>query len=519
MNLTISFITPLNNKFPFEITSGKVFMPRHGPVAIASRLERLGHDVTVFDENAGSRINWKRVWSSDVVCLSLMSFCACKGYEYAAKTRSRSKAPIIIGGPHATLMPDECLKHCDWVIRKEGDETLPLLIEELFHGNNPKNLAGISFKEENGYAVHNPARDFVCNFDSPVNMSLVDGYRALTIARGLKDALTRMVPRFNVLPVQTSRGCPFMCRFCFVKDELGLEYRLRDPDAVVQDIETGLNLLKTRYVMFVDNDITINREHTKSLFEKIARRFGGDLELYFFARISLSKDQEMLEWMRTAGNICVAVGVESINDDTLIQFSKGQTREQIADAISAFSKNKINIQALTIFGGEEDTAETVRETIDFYIENKVYNIGVCALYDFPSKGPDIHSAPMWPSKRFIHHDWRFFNGNFVVFYPRRIKPSSLQREISRAFERFYKSQKQTVFQYHPSLATAKHYASYLETMEKGLYTRDGSLIEENLPVGPRESAIPLSVPRSSIVGEAAGFYAHKIGRASCRERV
>ncbi|MEW5946521.1 MAG: radical SAM protein [bacterium] len=512
MKKKITLITPLENKYPMEITSGKVFMPRYGPLALAGVLQKGGYDVVLFDENAGSGIDWNRVRDSDAVCFSLMSFCAKKGYSYIQKARSLSDAAIIIGGLHASMMPEECLDHCDWLIRREGDETLPLLLASIFGGGDTKNIAGISYKKPDGTVTHNPDRPPVADIRHSADPRVVAGYRPLTFRKVMSDIISNHVPRFNVLPVQATRGCPYGCSFCFVKHELGTEYRKRDPDEVVRDIEIGMERLKTNYIFFVDNDLTIDREYTKSLFEKLIGRFPGGLNIYFFARVSLGHDSELLELARGTGKVCVAVGVESINDMTLKQLNKGQTREEIVESLAAFRRHKIDIQALTIFGGENDTVETIRDTVRFYLENRVYNIGICCLYDFPFKKRHFGYEQMWPDHRFIHHDWRFYNGNFVVFYPRLMKPGALQKEILLSFRRFYMKQKKTVFQFHPSLATVKHYIPYLESAEKGLYAPDETLIEDRLHGLQRPDHIPLRVSKTSILNEALLFYMHNFYR-------
>jgi len=489
-----------------EITSGKVFMPRYGPLALASSLESQGYDVVLFDENAGSKLDWDRIRSSNVLCFSLMSFCAQKGYSYIQKVRHVSNATIIIGGLHASMMPEECLDHCDWLVRREGDETLPLLIAAIFGDGDPRAIPGVSYKKADGSVIHNPDSSFVSDINHSIKPCLVDGYRPITIRKIFSDIIANYVPRFNILPVQATRGCPHRCSFCFVKHELGTEYRKRDPDDVVRDIALGMAHLKTNYIFFVDNDLTIDRKYTKILFKKLIDRFSGRLNFYFFARVSLGHDTELLDLASRAGNVCVAVGVESINNTTLKQLNKGQTREEIVEALAAFRKNKIDLQALTIFGGEDDTRETIRETIDFYLENQVYNIGICCLYDFPFKKRLFGYEQMWPDYRFIHYDWRFYNGNFVVFYPRRMKPSTLQREVFLAFRRFYKRQKKTVFQFHPSLATVKHYIPYLESIEKDLYSTDEILQENKLYNLERSEHISLNVSKFSTFNEALLFY-------------
>lgn len=516
MNNKITIINPLENRIPMEITSGKVFMPRYGPMILAGLLDEQGFDVIVYDENAGSAVDWTRVYDSGIVCFSLMSFCAPKGYEYIEKVRKHSRAQVIIGGFHASTMPEECLDHCDWLVRGEGDEALPGLISALVNNGDPFSIPGVSYRDSSGATIHNRKAPFIREIKHRVDTSLVAGYTKINAVRIFRDMRRNFVPRFNVLPVQASRGCPHNCSFCIVRRELGNVYRMRDPGDVIRDIAAGLERLKTNVVFFVDNDLTVEREYTRKLFEMLIDRFSGDLTLYFFARASFAHDTEMIELAKRTGDICIAAGFESINDSTLIQLKKGQTRDDVEKALDAFASQGVKVQALTIFGGEEDTVDTINETIDLYIRYGVYNIGVCCLYDFPLKSQGCGDPQMWPDHRYIHHDWRYYNGNFVIFFPRRMKPSVLQKEMSHAFKRFYRGQRNTVYQYHPSLSTARVYAAYLEEVEKEFYSAGGELLEERLEeaAGSRRMAgrVDLEPGGFAVLKEAGGFYFNNLFR-------
>lgn len=510
----ITIICPYDDTLPLQVTSYRAFMPRYGMLTVADAMRRAGYSVTAFCELSGSRIHWPTVFHSDAVCFSLMSFGSLRGYAYADRIRKRCPGiPVIFGGSHASVLPEDCLDHCDFVVKNEGEATIVDLLNTIFSERDAVSVNGVAFKNRDGTVTHTPPRAFIESLDFIADPSVIRGYSERNLGFYIKDTLRNGVPRFNVAVTQGSRGCPFGCTFCFVKQELGTKYRKRDPDLVLREIELSLKHLKTRYIFFADNDLTLDREHAMQIFERIEKRFGGNVDLFFFSRITIARDRELMRAIERAGRACIALGVESVEPDTLLAFDKKQTVEDIRECLDLFAGFRVKLQLLFVFGSDTDTVDRIRKAVDFVVERRVYNWGFCSLYDFPTKQQVLGAPQSLPDHRFIHRDWRFYSGNFVVHYPRNMKPSTLQREMSRAYRKFYAGNPNAFYQYHPIQATYKYYLPLLERAEAGLYTRDEILKEDLLP-GPMAMAkeLPMNFSRAALASELARFYAGNLTR-------
>jgi anaerobic magnesium-protoporphyrin IX monomethyl ester cyclase len=492
---TVAVISPLEQNPPLEGFSRLINLPRYGTTSVATALKEAGYRVRVFSEFVRSSIDWDFVLEADYVCFGLLSYCALRGYDMAAMIRARSRAPIIFGGSHASVLPEDCLRYCDYAIRNEGEETCVELLRRLDRGESVEDLQGISYRDAEGRIVHNPDRPFMKDIDLVPDPSLDENYRPISPFDVAKNFLLHRRFVINAQILQTSRGCPHQCTFCFGRVELGSQYRLRSIDSVITDIKRKIEYLESNWFYVVDNEFTVNRKRTRELLERMIREFGpGGLRMLIFARIEVSKDEELLDLMKRAGVYRIYLGIESVNDSTLSEYHKRQTIRDIEASIETIYRHGLEVFASLVLGGEHDTAETIRDTFTFLIRNRVHAICMLSLYDFPTKEKCLGVRQVMPDNRFIHHDWRFYNGNFVIHYPRRMRPSTLQREMIEGTRRFYsrgrvfgqliRGRTDYLAQFQslkPVLETMRRYAHVLERYERGLYDKDDVLIEEKLP--------------------------------------
>ncbi len=510
----ITMISPYEKRIPLQVASYRAYLPCYGFLSIATTLRNVGYEVKAYCEASGSKVDWRRVAESDVICFSLMSFSSRRGYEFVARIRRMNpEIPIIVGGAHASVLPEECLDHFDYVVRNEGEAIIVELLEAIENGGDVSEVKGISYIGTDGTPVHNPPADFIKSLDIVADPGLIEGYSPRTLTSYFGDTLKNGVLRFNFAVAQTSRGCPFECRFCFVKQELGRRYRTKSPALVLREIELALDRLKTRYVFFADNDVAVNRKHALKLFSLIEQRFHGDIDMFFFTRAATALDQELMGLIERAGRACIGVGIESIAPETLEDFNKKQTIHDIEYCLEEFSRYNVKIQPLFIFGSDNVEEKTLRRSLAFVLKHKVYNWGFSSLFDFPTRGKVLGYPQVLPDDRFIHRDWRFYTGNFVVHYPAKMRPSVLQREMETVLRKFYSLNRNTFYQYYPIRATYRNYISFLEKAEAGLYNNDGTLREHLLP-GPMYDTfdIGVSVNRLALLVEIARFYAGNILR-------
>ena len=484
----VSIINP--HEPHFDRMSTLFVMPRYGTIAVGTALRRAGHDVRVFCEFTRGKIDWDYVLSSDYVCFALMTFCSQRGYELARQVREQTKVPLIFGGAHPTVLPEECLDHCDYVVRNEGEGTLLELLARLQAGEPVTDVAGLSYRTPEGVIRHNPTRDFLLDIDTPQDVSVLDGYGQS------KDRFHGRIPAMHLQVVQTTRGCPFNCRFCVAPQELGIKYRMKSNATVLQDIESSMAVTGSRTFMLVDNEFTVNRKRTVSLLEDIIARYQDSLDLVVFARTEVGQEPDILELMKRAGVKILFLGVESVNEDTLKFFNKKQTLDSVRRNVANIHAAGIHTMGSTILGSDHDTPESIRDTADFFIENGFYHAHFYSFYEIPTKQQVLGLPQLLPDHRFIHHDWRFYNSAYVVHYPLQMKPSTLQRIIVANYEKFYSLRRRAadplkgtaygrtamkLFMVNPEMRLAKQYIPILEELEAGLYDEHERLIESRLP--------------------------------------
>ncbi|MHC4179346.1 MAG: cobalamin-dependent protein, partial [Planctomycetota bacterium] len=142
----IAIISPLEEHPPLEGFSRIVNLPRYGTTCIATVLRDAGYEVRAFSEFVRCEVDWDYVFSADYVCFSLLSFCSHRGYDMADRIRTKTSVPIVFGGSHPSVLPTDCLGHCDYVVRNEGEGTILELLGALERGAGVEDILGISYR-------------------------------------------------------------------------------------------------------------------------------------------------------------------------------------------------------------------------------------------------------------------------------------------------------------------------------------------------------------------------------------
>lgn len=491
----VALISPLEENPPLEGFSRIMNLPRYGTTSVATAIKNAGYEIRVFSEYVRCKIDWDYVLGADYVCFGTLSSSSLKAYEIADLIKVKRQIPIIFGGSHASVLAEDCLAHCDYVVRNEGEAAVLELLNALDQGKGGEDIKGISYKDKQGRIIHNPDREFMADIDMVPDISLLENYRPISFMDNARNYLREKRFHVNAQILQTSRGCPNKCSFCFGRVELGNKYRMRSIESIILDIKNKIKILKTTWFYVVDNEFTINRKRTRELLNRLIEEFGGKLQLLIFARIEIYRDEELLKLMKKAGVYRIYLGIESVNDHSLKEYNKSQTLDDIKKSIQTIYAHGLEIFASLVLGSDQDTRQSIRDTFTFLVEYKVHAICVLSVYDFPYKEKTLGIPQVFPDNRFIHNDWRFYNGNFVIHYPKRMKPSTLQQELINGTKRFYSKMRclkalffkgkidyfAQFYSLKPVLETMEKYMACLKKYEHGLYDEDENLIEENLP--------------------------------------
>jgi radical SAM superfamily enzyme YgiQ (UPF0313 family) len=402
-------------KSPGAHIFSRTALPRLGSILLGTILKEKGYNVKVFIEDiAPPAMNM--LDDADMVCISSITSTANRAFQLAERF-SRKGIPVALGGPHSTFLPDESLRYADYVVRGEGEETLIELIEHLNRKRPIDSIKGLSYKTNDGSVMHNPGRDLVGDLNAyPIpDFSIV----------------YQWAEKAKVIPIATSRGCPFACRFCSVIQMFGRKYRYKSIERIVSEIEAASP--QKRHVFFIDDNFTANRKRTKTLLRTLIDR-NIRIEWSAQVRTDVAKDPELLDLMQKAGCFSVYIGFESINPKTLALYNKGQELKDIEKSIREVKKHSINIHGMFVLGSDTDDIETVRNTEKFAKRLDIESVQFLMLTPLP--GTPVFED-MQNSGRLLHTDWSRYDAHHAVFEPKLMTPFELHTETLKAMRRFY----------------------------------------------------------------------------------
>lgn len=414
MSLRITFIEPAAPGFHVY---SFVRQMRLGLPLLGALMTARGHDVRIYAESL-SEIDWNRVFSSDLVGISTTTSTAIRAYRYAQRVRDH-KIPVVMGGPHVTFLDGEAMDFCDYVVRHEGEQTLIELVEHLEGKRAVEDILGLTYRAESGEVVRNADRPLLASLDDLPwpDMSLVVGGE-----------------KISPTPLLASRGCPFNCEFCSVVLMFGRKVRVVEPVEIVKEIKR----LQPRKLFFYDDNFLISKRRGKELLALMARE---RINVPFFAQIRVDSvckngrvDSELLDLLWNAGCRIVYLGLESINPETLQEYNKESSIDDMAGGLAALAKRGIKTHGMFVFGADSDTVQTLYETVDFARENGLNSVQCLALTPLPGTR---QTAQFEAEGRIFTRNWSLYDGHHVVHWPKRMTPYELQVALIQAHKRFY----------------------------------------------------------------------------------
>lgn len=364
-------------------------LPLMGPIYIGTILKNAGHDVTIINENIHP-IDDETLAEADVLGISTMTSTAPRGYEIAEWFRALNpRGRIIAGGVHATFLPEEAALYADHVVKGEGE----LVISDVVNHGGPQIVQGERVEKLD---------------DLP--------YPDYSLVRGLRNPM-------RITPISTSRGCPYDCTFCSVSPMFGRKYRFRSSEGVIDE----LSRLRHKAAFFYDDNFAANRARTKRLVElMIEHRITPKWTAQ--ARADIAKDEELVELMARANCEQLAIGFESLDEETLKRYNKHQTPEDVRNCIRVLHKYGIKVHGMFISEGYSDVYHKLG--LDSLQLSILIPLIGSKLYT------SVRGAKQLIVKRFPK-DWELFDGAHVVHMPENMSPVEMQRQTVQALKDFY----------------------------------------------------------------------------------
>lgn len=337
---------------------------------------------------------------TDLVGISVETYTARRAYQIADRFRARG-VPVVLGGFHPTLCPDEAAAHADAVVVGQAEPVWRTVLADVAAGRlQPRYTAPPAT------AWQAPAPD----------RHLLAGRRYAGLSL-----------------VETSRGCPHACEFC----SIAAVYRRDFVARPVPEVLAELADLTFRNVFFVDDNFGADRGRLRDLLQGIIAQ---GLKLRWFAQTSLAvaDDEEALRLMRRSGCLGVLIGFESLDPANLRVMAKGPNRiAEYAGRLARLRRHGISVYGTFVFGYGQDNEESFRRTLDFAVRHRLLFGAFNHLVPFP--GTPVYQRllaegrmldPTW----WLSPDYHFGD---VAFQPQAVSAARLAELCFSYRQRFY----------------------------------------------------------------------------------
>jgi radical SAM superfamily enzyme YgiQ (UPF0313 family) len=331
--------------------------------------------------------------------------CTCatspRAYEIAAEFRQRG-VPVVMGGFHVSLHPEEALEHCDAVVVGEAESVWGRLIEDARGRRLERRYQAEDFHDLTG--LPRP------------RLELLD-YRRY---------------RLKIIPTQTSRGCPYHCAFCEVPIVYGHTYRRRPLGEVIEEIKANVRITGLKNIYFIDDNLTGHRDYARDLFRALRPL---NLKWSCLWTINTSRDEELLDLAKKSGCYHVNIGIENVCQESISSIHKVQNPvHEYEELLRRLTERGIFYSLNFMFGLDADQPELFEETLMFLEKVK-------APMAFFNVATPRQGTPMWDQLqaegRLHNPEAERYLGMICNFYPRHMTPEECEQGVWRCFKKFY----------------------------------------------------------------------------------
>lgn len=400
---------------------------------------------------------------TDLVALSVETYTARRAYQIASAYRRRG-VPVVMGGFHPTLVPEDASRFAEAVVVGPGEAVWPQVVADAAAGR----LARVY-----------RARPGAAGVALAPRRSLFDGRRYLPLAL-----------------VETARGCPHGCDFCAVRAFFGGRRHPRPVGEIVEEVRAA----GRRPVFLVDDNLTADPVWARELFTALLPH---RVRWVSQASVDAGRDEGTVALMRASGCQALLVGFESLEPDTLRRMRKPHAARVagLRADLTRLARHGIEIYATFLFGYDGDGPAAFETALAFALESRFFVAAFNHLVPFP--GTELYER-LRAEGRLLHERWWLdpaFRFGMVPFAPRGMGAEELRGCCLDARRRYYAASSilRRAFRPRASLAVQAAFWSANLLLRREVHDRDG------YPLGDEGfTGEILEAPAAPVIGGALG---------------
>jgi len=368
---------------------------------VIGALTRKDAEIELIDENIED-IDFNQDY--DLVAITAMTQQATRAYEIARRFRE-NKTKVVLGGIHASVLPEEAKLHVDSVVVGEAENLWQILLDDFRHNR----LSSVYTSQREVDLKESPIPNYELLEEKP----------------------------YRIVWVQATRGCPHDCSFCCASRVYGFKYRHKSIDQVIEEIKKIRSIKKHAVIGFADDNLLCDKNYCRHLLEKVA-----DLRIRWIGQsdISIAYDNSLLELIKKSGCVALFIGFESIIEDNLRGLDSSNWKlKHFKDYVASISKiqsNGIGIIGTFIVGFDNDDNSVFDKLANFIIDNRLAGAQIAALTPFPHT--KIRAALLKES-RVIDTPWDNYTLYDANIKPNKMSSQELEEGILHTFKKVYSS--------------------------------------------------------------------------------
>jgi|HubBroStandDraft_6_1064221.scaffolds.fasta_scaffold00094_5 radical SAM superfamily enzyme YgiQ (UPF0313 family) len=389
---------------------------------------------------------------TDLVAMSVETYTAKRSYQIASEYRRRG-VPVVMGGFHPTLVPEETSEFAESIVIGEAEGLWPEVLED-FRGGRLRRV----YKQPRRPALTGLRPD----------RSIFEGKRYLPV--GL---------------VEAGRGCHLQCEFCAIQAYFKNTQTRRPADEIIDEIRR----IKKPLIFFVDDNITSNMDQAKEFFRKLI-----PLKIRWVSQASINAahDEEFLKLIKASGCQGLLIGFETLNPENLKRMRKSfnMMKGGYEKALENLRRHEIRLYVTFILGYDEDNGDTLRETLEFAQRHKFYIVAFNHLTPFP--GTPLYKR-LQSEGRLLYDRWWLdpnYRYGMVPFAPRGITAEQVKDRCIEARQGFYGFR--SIFQRGLDFkVNSKNWFMWSHFFSINLLFRSEVLQRKDFPLGDEAYTAPL----------------------------